>query len=486
MAPLVPEHHPAGFPGEDLFSRWPENRPLTAVVWGATGWSYFAEPVAVFRCRLCKGSFISEWVDPLAGCSVEPPVALVGRPLEDLEGVLSWAREGRGPCRSGPFAGGWIGYFAYELGHAIEPASRVGAAKMDEGWPLIELHYCPEGFVVDHATGAAVWVGDAGRRPSLDGAGDGEAEAGLADSAANEQGYMASVARIIEHIRAGDAYQVNLAHRLSGRFSGRMRSAFGAMAREARPWYGAYIEPAPEVEGGERRGVLSMSPELFLDIEPRQSGEVRITTRPMKGTRPGSGDARELRDCEKDRAELTMIVDLMRNDLGRVCRAGSVRVTEPRRIERHGPARGGVLQATATVEGVLRDGVGMADVLRATFPPGSVTGAPKIRAMQIIDELEPVQRGPYCGAIGWIGFDGRVSLNVGIRTALVRGRAGGARDEVLEGELSYSVGAGIVADSDPGCEWRETLDKAGMLNHGGPRRGTEGDAGKWPSRTVAE
>jgi len=195
-------------------------------------------------------------------------------------------------------------------------------------------------------------------------------------------------------------------------------------------------------------------------------------TRPMKGTRPAGGDPAELERSVKDRAELNMIIDLMRNDLGRVCRAGSVRVERAREIERHGGERG-VWQATATVSGELRDGIGLARVLGAAFPAGSVTGAPKIRAMQIIDELEPVRRGPYCGSIGWIGNDGAAELSVAIRTALVSGAPGDGPGEVREGVLDYSVGAGIVADSDPSAEWRETMDKAGVMRAIEPRGTSE-------------
>ncbi|HSU69508.1 MAG TPA: chorismate-binding protein, partial [Tepidisphaeraceae bacterium] len=153
----------------------------------------------------------------------------------------------------------------------------------------------------------------------------------------------------------------------------------------------------------------------------------------------------ELRDSIKDQAELNMIVDLERNDLGRVCRIGTVKVPEPRVIESH-PT---VFHGAATIEGVLRDDVGFIDLLRAVFPGGSITGAPKIRAMQIIEELEPVRRGPYCGAIGYLAGDGSMEFNVAIRTMIFR-----------EGLVHVPVGGGIVADSDPAAEYDETLVKA--------------------------
>jgi anthranilate/para-aminobenzoate synthase component I len=169
----------------------------------------------------------------------------------------------------------------------------------------------------------------------------------------------------------------------------------------------------------------------------------------MKGTRPAHADPDELRDSPKDRAELNMIVDLMRNDLGRVCEFGSLRVTDPRTIERHGS---GVLQATATIQGRLRESSDLSDVLTACFPPGSVTGAPKVRAMQIIDEIEARDRGAYCGSVLVLDDSGAFVSSVGIRTA-----------HIANGVLSYSAGAGIVADSVPEDEWAETLTKAEIL-----------------------
>jgi anthranilate/para-aminobenzoate synthase component I len=153
----------------------------------------------------------------------------------------------------------------------------------------------------------------------------------------------------------------------------------------------------------------------------------------------------QLRDSLKDQAELNMIVDLERNDLGRICELGTVKVTHPRTIETH-PT---VYHGAATIQGKLRDDVGFVDLLRAMFPGGSITGAPKIRAMQIIEELEPVRRGPYCGAIGYLAGDGSMQFNVAIRTMI-------ARDD----KIYIPVGGGIVADSDPVAEYEETLVKA--------------------------
>ncbi|MCE7972899.1 MAG: anthranilate synthase component I family protein [Leptolyngbya sp. PLA1] len=268
--------------------------------------------------------------------------------------------------------------------------------------------------------------------------------------------YMGKVARTVEYIRAGDVYQANIAHRLEWDFEGSTRGLFAALAGTARPRHGAYLEWD---DGAERRVIASASPELFFSFD---AASRRLVARPMKGTRrAGPGAADSLRASAKDRAELAMIVDLMRNDLGRVCETGSVRVEQERTLELH--ASGELLQTTATVAGRLAAGRGLEDAVRAMFPCGSVTGAPKIRAMQIIGELERRPRGPYCGSLGMITDGGDAVLSVAIRTALVRGEAGRARGEVTRGTLEYSVGAGIVADSDPRSEWLETLDKAGVI-----------------------
>ncbi|MBV8782496.1 MAG: anthranilate synthase component I family protein, partial [Phycisphaerae bacterium] len=188
--------------------------------------------------------------------------------------------------------------------------------------------------------------------------------------------------------------------------------------------------------------IVSNSPELFIDVDTQRT----IRTRPIKGTRPRQlGMERELLDSAKDAAELNMIIDLERNDLGRICQIGSVRVEQPRMIEAHPTVYHGV----ATVSAKLCDDVGFVEILRAMFPGGSITGAPKIRAMQIIDELEAARRGVYCGAIGWLGSGGVMQFNVAIRTIVIR-------DEVA----TFSVGGGIVADSEPDAEYEETIVKA--------------------------
>ena len=384
---------------------------------------------------------------------------------------------------------GWIGFIGYELGRTIEPASasplaaRNGSWRDDRHWPLACLRRCDALLAFEHASRRWWLVGDAAAPPtreladwfrsvppsSAPPAADGEAHPaftlGPLTHTTPRGIFEASLSRVINHLRAGDAYQVNLAHRLSCDFSGSARALFARLAIIADPWHGAYIEAD---HAHTRLAVASASPELFLRFDPLSR---RLETRPMKGTRPLEAQPAELLDSDKEKAELTMIVDLMRNDLGRIAQTGSVHVDVPRALERHGTGPGrGVLQATASISATLRQPTTLADILRATFPPGSVTGAPKVSAMRIIESLEPVRRGPYCGAIGFFGDDGGLNLSVAIRTACIRGQAPAASatgpvplDAFAHGTLDYAVGAGIVADSIPALEWQETLTKARAL-----------------------
>jgi len=255
--------------------------------------------------------------------------------------------------------------------------------------------------------------------------------------------YETMVARALEYIAAGDIYQVNLSQRFECAWRASAFELYRRLRTESPSRYGAFANL------GAGRAVASISPELFLSMRGRE-----VLTRPIKGTRPrgvtpdqDAALAAELDASAKERAELTMIVDLERNDLGRVCDYGSVKVASAGALEFH-PT---VIHRVAAVAGHLHHRRGVRELLCAMFPGGSVTGAPKVRAMQIIEELEPHRRGPYCGAIGWIGADGDVALNLAIRTALIDERAGKAW---------YQAGGGIVADSDPAREYEETLAKA--------------------------
>jgi para-aminobenzoate synthetase component 1 len=262
-------------------------------------------------------------------------------------------------------------------------------------------------------------------------------------SSLSRPAYETAVRRAIDYIRAGDVFQVNLAQCLSSPWLGDPFALY-ARLRETSP--GPFM--ALMRLGG--ADVISASPERFL----RRRGRL-IETRPIKGTRPRGETERsdrrlaaELRGSEKDLAENVMITDLARNDLGRVARYGSVRVRRLCALERHP----GVHHLVSVVEAQLRADAGPGEIVRATFPPGSVTGAPKIRAMEIIEELEPVRRGVYCGSLGWIDQAGDLDQSVAIRTFVAAG-----------GRLTLHVGGAVVADSDPSGEWQETMHKAARL-----------------------
>ena len=234
--------------------------------------------------------------------------------------------------------------------------------------------------------------------------------------------------------------KANISQRFQVSFKGNSWGLYRKLRRSNPAPFSAYLQ-FPEVD------VLSVSPELFLSLEARN-----VETRPIKGTRPSSEDPRmdekfaaELADSEKDQAENIMIVDLMRNDLGKVCKVGSVEVGKLMKLERH-PT---VWHLVSIVKGVLEDDKDAIDLLRDCFPGGSITGAPKIRAMEIIEEIEPNRRGVYCGSIGYIGFDGNMKTSIAIRTLTVE-----------NGQIAFQSGGGIVFDSDPYSEYLETIDKA--------------------------
>jgi anthranilate/para-aminobenzoate synthase component I len=338
------------------------------------------------------------------------------------------------------------------LGQAID--SRAGGTGMAAGYVEYEgrFRFGLYGRVLTFLHNEGRWVDEGGLGEMM-----GEA-AGMSDEAIafwpemEGRNYEAMVRRAQEYIGNGDIYQVNLAHRFSGRWSGAPEQALG--------FYGRLREcsPAPYAAllCGEGRVIASSSPELFLQMEGRD-----VITRPIKGTRARGGDAladadaaRELGASAKERAELVMITDLERNDLGQVCEYGSVQVRELLKLERFAQ----VHHMVSTVAGRLRGGLGHLDALRACFPGGSVTGAPKRRAREIIAELEPAERGVYTGAIGCLGYDGRSTFNIAIRTAVLE----------RDGRAHFHAGAGIVVDSEPRREWEETLWKAsGILRAAG-------------------
>ena len=252
--------------------------------------------------------------------------------------------------------------------------------------------------------------------------------------------FLAAVERAQRYIRAGDIYQVNLSQRLTTQCDFTGWELFEKLSAVSPAPFSAFLD-CGDFE------IASSSPEQFL----RMSGS-HIQTRPIKGTRPRDADltrdaqlAYELQTSPKELAELVMITDLLRNDLGKVCEYGSVQVPELAKLEKFAQ----VQHLVSTVEGRLRNDVTHFAAFASCFPGGSITGAPKFRAMEIIDKLEPISRGPYCGAIGYLGFNRESQLSIAIRTAICR-----------DGVAHFNVGAGIVADSDPGAEYEETLAKA--------------------------
>ena len=349
---------------------------------------------------------------------------------------------------------GWVLALPYRLGRGLEPrAAATRAAGAPTAARASGADRDPLPIVAQRVVGLASEPFDGADR------GPPAFAVGPLRSGSGRGKYIDAVRRTLSYLRAGDVYQANIALELGATVAGCQRAFFIALAQLADPAFGCFTAfdlPATAFGAARRVSICSVSPELFLDYDARTG---RVRTRPMKGTRASDSDPDLLRADPKDRAELAMIVDLMRNDLGRVARTGSVRVPEPRRLERHGRS---VLQATASVGATLRDGLGLGELLGAGFPPGSVTGAPKIRAMQIIDELEPFDRGYWCGSIGFCADDGRCILNVGIRTATITAAVPDG-NAAPAARLSYPVGAGIVADSDPASEWRETLLKARVL-----------------------
>jgi para-aminobenzoate synthetase component 1 len=350
--------------------------------------------------------------------------------------------------KSLPLPGGAVGAWGYDLGQQLERLPH--RAEDDLDFPDLVLGFYDRVVTVDHAEGKA-WIVDLSDRKTpraidprtYDEAFGGSTTPHRRGANFTRERYLAAVARAKEYIAAGDVYQVNLSQRFHARTERPPFEIYQAL-REASPApYAAFLQFG-------RRALISASPEQFLELRGRT-----LATRPIKGTRRRADDPdederlrEELYTSPKDDAELAMIVDLERNDLGRVCEYGSVKVTAPKDLESH-PT---VHHLVATVEGRLRRGLGPVDVLRATFPGGSVTGAPKIRAMEIIDELEPTRRAFYTGAIGHVGFDGSMHLSVAIRTLLADGP-----------DFYYQAGGGIVHDSDPAAEYEETLAKAAAM-----------------------
>lgn len=386
---------------------------------------------------------------------------LGGDPFEVLRAELAcFARETSEP---GPvFVGGAVGYLSYDLGRQVEHVPSL--ALEDVPTPDYCFGFYDSALCIDLASDtcqAVSWSSDAAalehwrslalsapEAVPLEDETPVHCEHELMQGQSNfpREAYLSAVQRVKDYIAAGDVYQVNL----SQRFRADLRVPPFDLYRSLRR-----INPAPKscfLEIGPV-GLASASPEVFLTYDPLTR---RIVTKPIKGTRPRGCDAndddrfaRELAASEKDRAENLMIVDMERNDLGRVAEYGSVEVCQLWDIERHP----NVFQMVSTVEARLRNDCDPIDLIKASFPGGSITGAPKVRAMEIIEELEPHRRGIYTGSAGFIDFRGSIDLNIVIRSFITYG-----------GSAYYHAGGGIVIDSDPSSEYQETLDKVAGLD----------------------
>lgn len=366
-----------------------------------------------------------------------------------------------------PFIGGAAGFFSYDLGRMVERLP-VRAAD-DLNTPDIYLGFYHTVLAVDHVENRVYIIAS-----GLPLEGENAAAKAAADLAALQQKlaqplpalpdpwlepnltaadirtyftpetYAKAVNTIKDYIVAGDIYQANMTQRLDAPLVMNPYQLYRRLRQVNPAPFAAYLDC------GDNFRVLSSSPERYLLLENNL-----VETRPIKGTRPRGktpeediANREELLRSEKDRAELVMIIDLERNDLGRVCAYGTVRVPELIVLEEYAT----VFHLVSTVRGELAPGKDTVDLLKASFPGGSITGAPKIRAMEIIEELEPLRRGVYTGSIGYLGFDGRADLNIVIRTFINKGN-----------RLHLQVGGGIVADSDPALEYQETLHKAKAL-----------------------
>ena len=398
-------------------------------------------------------------------------------PFDTVTGDLADLRQAMRPYQLEvhpkiPFTGGAVGYLSYDYGRRLETLASL--AEDDRRIPDMHFGLYDGVAALNHETGVLFLVGHDFNRTAnavierlraIVGAGlDTPTATGnrkQATTAATSRATMTSnsparrskwkwnlsradfctaVQRVREYIASGDVYQVNLSQRARCTYDGDSVALYQALRLGNPAPYGAYLDL------GDWQ-LISTSPEQFLQKTGRQ-----LETRPIKGTRPrgidAAGDRQNeaaLRVSKKDRAELLMIVDLERNDLGRVAEFGSVQVEGLYQLEHYAK----VIHQTARVKATLAEHKDIYDALAAIFPGGSITGAPKIRAMQIIEELEPTRRGVYCGSIGYIGFDGDAEFNIAIRSLHLK-----------DGQLDYQVGGGIVWDSDPQDEYQETLDKA--------------------------
>ncbi len=389
-----------------------------------------SDPIGWFRSRGRRVAFAGPWGQE---SHVGDPLDPLGRFLDGLP----WATAG---TPAYPFLGGVVGYLSYDLGRMLETLENRKAPDLEI--PDIHLAVYPRIIAIDRVWGEAFVIAPRHRiafePPPIP-----DDLAVPADPEPIEplpaEAYVDTIREAKRAIFDGEIYQVNLSHRLALPIHGTPESAYERLRSRTPSTFGGYLD------AGDHR-ILSASPERFLRVRGRD-----IETRPIKGTRPRGRTppedralADELRSSEKDAAENVMIVDLERNDLGKVCEFGSVHVPMLRALR----SLPNVHHLESVVRGRLRPDVTIPNLIRATFPGGSITGAPKPRAMEIIERLEPHRRGVYTGALGYVSWDRSLDWNIAIRTATVIGPT-----------AYFAVGGGIVADSDPEAEYQETLDK---------------------------
>ncbi len=389
-----------------------------------------SDPVGWFRSRGPRAAYATPWGESSA---YRDPLESFGEFLD----ALPWATAG---TPAYPFLGGIVGYFAYDLGRQVE---RLPDEKPSD-LRLPDMHFAvyPRVYVLDRVWGETFVIAPRTRiayePPAIPDELTVPPEPHAIEPLDSDE-YVRTIEDAKRAIYDGEIYQVNLSHRVALPLRGTPPAAYERLRARTPSTFGGFLE------AGDHR-LLSASPERFLRVRGRD-----IETRPIKGTRPRGRTpaederlARELLASEKDAAENVMIVDLERNDLGKVCEFGSVHVPLLKGLR----SLPNVHHLESVVRGRLRDDVTIPDLVRATFPGGSITGAPKPRAMEIIERLEPHRRGVYTGAIGYISWNRSLDWNIAIRTATVIGET-----------AYFAVGGGIVADSDPEAEYRETLDK---------------------------
>lgn len=369
-----------------------------------------------------------------------------------------------------PFTGGWLGYFSYDAGRVLELLPNQ--AQSDIAVPDIALGAYLHALVLDKTNGELSYLDATGNAqqswPALANAlalvcQDGywqqdltayksersaaQYQVGPWQSNMTKAQYLDKFSQVQQYLQSGDCYQINLAQRFSADFTGDAWAAYLTLREANQAPFSAFIQLP-------HGAVLSISPERFIEVKDR-----RIETKPIKGTRPRFEDpavdqasAEQLAASPKDRAENVMIVDLLRNDLGKVSKPGTVKVPALFAIESF-PA---VHHLVSTITGDLADGLTAFDALAAAFPGGSITGAPKVRAMQIIEELEPHRRSVYCGAVGYVSLNGHMDTNIAIRTLVIDRHA-------MPAKIHCWAGGGIVADSIGSDEYQETFDKVSRI-----------------------